>query len=215
MEQRRYCQGAQQALVLLPGAQMHPANVEQAGLPALLRHSGVALDLVVPDLHLDPTGRSDACARLAQEVLAPLATRYRRLWLAGISLGGLLALRHAQTLPKGLHGLCLFAPYAGSRLTTNAIAHAGGLQAWQPTAAQQADPEFALWLHLRAGRPDLPAFIGWGRGDRFAASVAALAGQLPQAVRQEVDGGHDWDAWRPLWRGALAWIDAQDEGRHS
>lgn len=214
MEQRFYPQGAAHALVLLPGAQMHPADVEQAGLPALLAHSGVALDLLVPDLHLDPTGRTDACARLALEVLAPLATRYRRLWLAGISLGGLLALRHAQTAPGGLHGLCLFAPYAGSRLTTNAIARAGGLRAWQPTAAQAADPEFALWLDLRAGRPHLPTFVGWGRGDRFAASMAALADCLPQAARQQVDGGHDWDAWRPLWRDALAWIGAHGEDRH-
>ena len=209
MEQRRYTHGAPDMLVLLPGAQMHPADVEQAGLPELLQASGVPLDLLVPDLHIDPTGHSDAQQRLADEVLAPLAGQYRRLWLAGISLGGLLALLQAQRVPQGLAGLCLIAPYPGSRLTTNTIARAGGLAAWQPTPAQLADPEFALWSRLRAGQPPLASFIAWGRGDRFAASMAVLAEQLPQAERHEVDGGHDWTAWRPLWRSALAWIARQ------
>lgn len=211
IELRRYIHGAADALVLLPGAQMHPADVEVAGLPALLPASGAALDLFVPELQLDPSGRSDARQRLAAEVLAPLTGRYRALWLAGISLGGLLALVHAQRQPSGLRGLCLLAPYAGSRLTHNTIARAGGLAAWRATPAQRADPEFALWHGLRAGRPQLPCFIGWGRGDRFAASMAALAGQLPQAQRHEVAGGHDWTAWRPLWRAALAWV-AQRQG---
>ncbi|MFT3814508.1 MAG: hypothetical protein QM740_14200 [Acidovorax sp.] len=200
---RRYGQGAPDALVLLPGAQMHPADVESGGLPALMPGT---LDLIVPDLHLDPTGRSDAVQRLAHEVLAPLAGRYRHRWLAGISLGGLLALRYAQIAGDGLRGLCLLAPYPGSRLVTNHIARAGGLQAWQPTPAQLADPEYALWVGLRAGQPRLPTFIGWGRADRFAAGMAAVADLLPQAARREADGGHDWAAWRPLWRDALAWI---------
>lgn len=212
MEQRHYPQGAHDALVLLPGAQMHPADAELAGLPALLQASGVALDLWVPDLHIDPAGQRDAQQLLATEVLAPLSTRYRRLWLAGISLGGLLALLQAQRAPRGLSGLCLIAPYPGSRLTLNTIARAGGLAAWQPTPEQRADPEFELWSRLRAGPPPLSSFIGWGRGDRFAAGMAALAGQLPQADRHEVDGGHDWPAWRPLWRSALAWIARQQQG---
>ena len=199
MEQRRYCQGAQHALVLLPGAQMHPADVEQAGLPALLRHSGVALDLVVPDLHLDPTGRSDACARLAQEVLAPLATRYRRLWLAGISLGGLLALNLVADHPGEIDGLCLIAPYPGSRLTTNAIARAGGLAAWQPTAEELRDPECRVYRWLKAPPADLPVFVGHGRDDRFAAGMQAIADCFPASARQLVAGDHDWPAWRDLW----------------
>lgn len=208
MEIRRYGQGAPDVLVLLPGTQMHPADVESGGLPALMPGT---LDLTVPDLHLDPTGRSDAVQRLAHEVLAPLAGRYRHLWLAGISLGGLLALRYAQTAGAGLRGLCLLAPYPGSRLVTNHIARTGGLQAWQPTPAQQADPEYALWADLRAGQPRLPTFIGWGRADRFATGMGAVADLLPQAVRHEVDGGHDWQVWRPLWRSALAWV-AQESG---
>src|SRR5690606_4651627 len=117
----------------------------------------------------------------------------------GISLGGLLALLHAQRAPQGLRGLCLLAPYPGSRLTTNAIARAGGLAAWQPTPAQEQDAEFALWQGVRQGRPRLPTFIGLGREDRFAQAMAELARGLPLATLQQVPHGHDWQAWLPLW----------------
>lgn len=201
--------GARRALVLLPGAQMRPQAVEQAGLIAVLAESGVALDLHVPDLHLDPTGRVDAPRLLDDAVLGPLRPRYADgLWLGGISLGGLLALLQAQRAPHGLRGLCLLAPYPGSRLTANAIARAGGLDAWQPTPAQGLDPEFTLWRGLRAGCPDLPAFVGWGREDRFADAMAALARRLPRATVRQVAHGHDWPAWLPLWRGFLQWLDS-------
>ena len=212
MEVRTYGQrAAPQVLVLLPGAQMFPIDIERAGLPALLQRSELALDLQVPDLHLDPSGRTDACQRLATEVLAPLARRYTGIWLAGISLGGLLALLSAQQHPGNLRGLCLLAPYPGSRLTTNAIARTGGLQGWQITDAQRRDPEVLLWDGLRQGLPGLPAFIGWGRQDRFTAGMRALAQCLPGAHRHEVEGDHDWLAWRPLWQRALGWIAATGE----
>lgn len=203
--------GAQGALILLPGAQMRPADVERAGLPQVLVDSGVPLDLYVPDLHIDPTGRMDAVQRLRDEVVAPLHGRYAELWLGGISLGGQLALLYAQREPQGLRGLCLLSPYPGSRLTSNAIARAGGLDAWQPTPEQQRDVEFQLWHGLRQGRPDLPAFVGFGDQDRFAGAMAELAQRLPQASVAQVPQGHDWTAWLPLWRTFLQWLSAADK----
>ncbi len=204
--------GAPRALVLLPGAQMHPADVQRAGLPRQLAESGVTLDLYVPDLHLDPTGRFDALQHLEAEVLAPLRARYAELWLGGISLGGLLALLYAQRRPQGLRGLCLLSHYAGSRLTINAIQRAGGLDAWQPTPRQLDDGEFTLWHGLRQGQPDVPAFIGWGLADRFAGAMADVAQRLPQAHAVQVPQGHDWTAWLPLWSLFLHRLDAAGEG---
>lgn len=212
MECLTVAMGARRALLLLPGAQMHPHHVEQAGVPAALRASGVALDLIVPDLHLDPTGASDAVAQLEQTLVAPLRRRYPALWLGGISFGALLALRCAQHRGTDFAGLCLIAPYGGSRLTTNAIARAGGLDAWAPTAAQRGDVEFQLWLALRAGKPKLPTFLGYGRDDRFAGTMRALAARLPQVHQVAVAGGHDWLAWLPLWRQFLSWLDREGGG---
>lgn len=200
--------GTHRALVLLPGVQMHPADVERAGLPQALADSGVPLDLYVPNLHIDPTGRVDAVQRLHDEVVAPLHGRYAELWLGGISLGGQLALLYAQREPQELHGLCLLSPYPGSRLTRNAIARAGGLRTWQPTPEQQRDVEFQLWDGLRQGRPDLPAFVGFGTQDRFAGAMSELAQRLPQASVAQVPQSHDWAAWLPLSRSFLQWLRA-------
>lgn len=201
---------ASRALVLLPGAQMHPSHVVQAGLPALLDASGVALDLYVPDLHIDPADGRRTLDRLTHEVLAPLRQRYQQLWLGGISLGGLLALHQAQSDASGLHGLCLLAPYPGSRLTTNAINKAGGLDAWAPTEAQGRDPEFMVWQGLRDGLPRLPCFMGYGEADRFADTMQPLAQRLPQACIHTVAGGHDWLAWLPLWQAFLGWLSRRE-----
>ena len=201
--------GAKGALVLLPGAQMRAADMVRAGLPDVVATSDLRLDLLAPDLPIDLAHGENAVQLLADEVLPPLRRRYRCLWLGGISLGGLLALAQAQRDPAGLAGLCLLAPYPGSRLTTNAIARAGGLDAWQPTPEQAGDLEFQLWQALREGRPDLPVFFGLGHDDRFADAMRLLAQRLPKAVLQEVPGGHDWDAWLPLCHQFLHWLSAQ------
>ncbi|MFP5468028.1 MAG: hypothetical protein ACLGG8_11000 [Gammaproteobacteria bacterium] len=209
MTQSAPARPASDVLVLLPGAQMRPDDVARAGWPGLLRDAGLDLDLHVPDLHLDPAGQVDALARLSRDHLAPLRARYGRLWLGGISLGGLLALLQAQRDPAAIEGLCLVAPYPGSRLTTNAIRRAGGLDAWTPEGAQHDDVEFQLWLNLRQGRPSLPAFVGYGRDDRFVDTMRPLAARLSGATVHEVTGGHDWDAWRPLWTLCLDWLSTQ------
>lgn len=206
-------EGAGGALVLLPGAQMRAADMAAAGLPATLAASGLRLDLFAPELPIDLARSENTVLALAREVLPPLRARYGALWLGGISLGGWLALAHAQRDPAGLAGLCLLAPYPGSRLTTNAIVRAGGLDAWQPTPAQAADLEFQLWQGLREGRPGLPAFVGIGREDRFADTMRPLAQRLSHATIEEAAGGHDWAAWLPLWRSCLAWVARQEGGR--
>ena len=42
-------------------------------------------------------------------------------------------------------------------------------------------------------------FLGYGAQDRFADGMQLLVQQLPQATFVEVEGGHDWAAWMPLW----------------
>ena len=196
------------ALVLLPGAQMYAAHIAQAGLPDALTESGVKLDLHVPDLHLDPVDSAAASRRLSEEVLAPLHEQYPEIWLGGISLGGMLALHHAQRDASGLSGLCLIAPYPGSRLTTNTIARAGGIEAWEPDERQRLDTEFQVWAGVRKGLPRLPVFMGYGKGDRFAGAMRPLAEELPDVSLHELDGGHDWSAWIPVWRRFLEWLDS-------
>lgn len=200
----RLDRGAPDLLVLLPGAYMRAADFADAGFFAAVERRRLALDLTAVDVAPEAISAGSANAALVDGVLAPARAAYRRVWLAGISLGGLLALALAADHPAAVDGLCLLAPYPGSRLTMNAIAAAGGLAAWQPSAAQLADPEFRVWQWLKAPPAGLPAFVGHGRDDRFAAGMAALAACFPAGCRALVDGGHDWPAWQALWEDFLA-----------
>lgn len=198
-------QGADRLLLMLPGALMTPQHMVQAGLFETLMRSGVALDLVAPDLHAEGADNRGALQRLEEEWLAPARTRYRQVWLGGISRGGQLALACWAGRVGAVDGLCLLAPYAGGRLTTNAIRRAGGLAAWQPSAEQMSDPDVRLWQGLQAPPAAVPIFMGYGERDRFADGMGLLAQHLPLAAGcAVVPGDHDWSAWLPLWRRFLA-----------
>lgn len=196
--------GAPSLMVLLPGALMTPQHIADAGLFEAVAQRGLALDLMALDLHAHEGGDRAALLTLEQQFLAPARTQYRSVWLGGISRGGQLALSYWAERMGPLDGMCLLAPYPGSRLTTNAIASAGGLQAWQPSAVQLQDPEFRLWQWLKRPSVDAPLFLGYGAQDRFSDGMQQLAAQLPMADFKTVPGGHDWTAWTVLWASFLA-----------
>lgn len=196
--------GAKTLLVLLPGAYMRAADFVSQGCFAAVERAGLDLDLCAVDLDLEAISSGRALPAVAGEILAPARRDYARVWLGGISLGGLLSLCQAVDHPASVDGLCLIAPYPGSRLTTNAIAAAGGLAAWQPTASQLADPEFRAWRWLKAPPPELPVFVGYGTEDRFATGMRDLAGCFPEKARCALPGGHDWPVWRQLWEHFVA-----------
>lgn len=196
--------GAKSLLVLLPGAYMRAADFVEQGCFAAVAEAGLELDLCAVDLELDAISGGQALPAVAEQILAPARVHYEKVWLGGISLGGLLTLCQTADHPDSVDGLCLIAPYPGSRLTTNAIARAGGLAAWTPTSEQWSDPEFRAWHWLKAPPPTLPVFVGYGTEDRFAEGMAQIAGCFPANARHPVAGGHDWAAWQRLWQDFVA-----------
>jgi pimeloyl-ACP methyl ester carboxylesterase len=196
--------GAPNLMVLLPGAYMRAADFEKTGFFSAVARRHLSLDLVAVDLDLAAISDGSALSAIQAEILAPARQQgYAKIWLGGISLGGLLALCHNADTPGSVDGLCLIAPYPGSRLTTNAIARVGGLQAWQATPEQLTDPEFRLWRWLKNPPADFPVFIGYGREDRFAAGMQQIAECFPPAKRLALPGDHDWPVWQDLWEAFL------------
>lgn len=198
-------------LVLLPGALQTPETLLDEGMAAAVRSRGLALDLALVDPGLGSIGEATdgSVARRLDALLAPARQQYRALWLAGISLGGFMALAHAARYPGSVDGLFLLSPYPGNRLLTNAIDAAGGPAAW---AAQQvaddADDEENAWRWLAqgagreaGGRPDI--HFAHAGADRFAAGQRLMAQLLPAQRVDLVDGGHDWPTWRRLWNNFL------------
>ena len=192
--------GASTLLILLPGAYMTPEDFQKSGFFDAVSKRHLPLDLLAVDLDLGRISEGTALPALQAEVIAPARDQgYQKIWLAGISLGGLLALCHNADTPGAVDGLCLIAPYPGSRLTTNAIARAGGMAVWQPSADELTDPEYRAWHWLQKPPADFPVFVGYGSEDRFAAGMLQIAERFPATSRCAIPGGHEWPVWQVLW----------------
>lgn len=195
-------------LVLLPGANMSPAEMLDQGMLSAVRERGLAVDVVVADAQLNYIYDGSMLQRLRQDVIAPLRERgYRRIWLAGISLGGFVAMGYAMRHPGEIEGLVTLAPYLGRRPLVQAVSEATSPAAWRQTAQPREANDFdhALWMWLTqqpAGAP--PLYMGYGTDDRFAQGHRTLAGLLPATHVDAVPGGHDWAPWRSLWG---RWLD--------
>lgn len=202
---RQFITGATSLMILLPGAYMRSEDFVTAGFFTAVSSHTSDLDLIALDLDLQGMANGGSTSLLAEEIIMPAREQgYRKIWLGGISLGGLLALALQANQPGLIDGLCLLAPYPGSRLTSQAIQQAGGVDAWQPSAEELCDPEFRIWQWLKRPPADFPVFVGYGREDRFAQGMAAIASRFPEPARYTVSGGHEWPVWQRLWEHFLA-----------
>jgi pimeloyl-ACP methyl ester carboxylesterase len=207
-DDRACAQQAPVLMVLLPGAHMTPAEMQAEGLLEAVRQRRLAVDLLVVGASLDYVYDGSLLRRLHQDVMLPYRARgYRRIWLAGISLGGFAAMGYALNHPGEVEGIIALAPYLGRRQLVQEIADAGGPSRWgasQVPRPDDLDQQLWRWLAQRpAGTP--PIYLGYGREDRFALGHQLLAQMLPATHVRSAPGGHDWPPWRQLW---AEWLDA-------
>jgi pimeloyl-ACP methyl ester carboxylesterase len=191
-------------VVWLPGAYQSAHDFLTAGFDRAVQARDMAIDLQFVDLQMAHLTDRSVLERLRNEIIKPARTSGVRVWLGGISLGGLLALDLAASHPDEFDGLCLFSPYLGNRTLTAEIAAARGLAAWQPGEHAQGDEERRIWSYIKSRATDAqPLHLGFGRDDRFAPAHELLAAALPASAVDVVPGGHDWPTWRKLWENFL------------
>jgi pimeloyl-ACP methyl ester carboxylesterase len=182
-------------LIMLPGAWQTAEDLLDQGLAAELSAQAVKLDVWFADLRPESQPLDAMLAEIEQQVLtAAYAAGYRRLWLGGISLGGLLAMACAAHMPRFLSGLILLAPYPGNRLLAAELCAAEQVAAPPPSGDLERSA-----LHWLQTQRTVPVYLGYGTQDRFAAGQALLASWLPARQVVQLDGGHDWPTWCVLW----------------
>ncbi len=193
-------------LVMLPAAGMQAHEFLEQAFVADAQAGGHAIDIIAvqPDMSLYLDG--GIAAALHDAVLQPaLARSYRRIWLLGISLGGMGALLYAAAQQSLVEGVILLAPFLGTKGTIAALAKTGGM-AGPVDCSITTVPEQRLlaWLREYVARGLGPAiYLGYGEDDRFAPGHRMLAELLPMDRVAAGPGGHDWDCWRGLWRQLL------------
>jgi pimeloyl-ACP methyl ester carboxylesterase len=192
-------------IVLLPGAYHSAQDLVHAGFVDSVRRRRLAIDLTLVDLELHHLGERGVLRQLRNDIVMPArALGGTAVWLAGISLGGFIALDYAACHPGELDGLCLLAPYLGNRMLLAEIARAPGLAAWQPGKLAETDEERRIWRFIKTySAQSMPVYLGYGREDRFAQAHELMARALPDAAVKVVPGGHGWLAWSDLWENFL------------
>ncbi len=191
-------------MVWLPGAYHAAEDFVTAGFAEAVRSRKAPLDLTFVDMELAHVGDRSALRKLRSDIVLPARAAGISIWLGGISLGGLLALDYAASYPDELAGLCLLAPYLGSRILTAEIVQAPGLAAWLPGKLAENDEERRIWRYIQHRRADSrPLYLGFGQADRFAAAHELLAATLPADAVDVIEGGHEWSTWSKLWENFL------------
>ena len=194
---------AAKRMVWLPGAYHGAQHFLDAGFPEAVAERGIPLDLMFVDLGMQHLDDREALNRLRCEIVLPALETGISVWLAGISLGGLIALDFASSYADSFEGLCLLAPYLGNRMLLKEIAAARGLRAWEPGELAPGDTERRIWRYLKTSVDSRPLYLGYGQEDRFSAAHDLLARELPPGTVDVIGGGHEWRTWTKLWENFL------------
>jgi len=195
-------------LVLLPGAGISVEDFAENGMIDAVHARGLAVDIAAtaPDLELYLDG--GITAALHRAIIEPaLSQGYARIWLLGISMGGMGALLYAAAYEAEIEGVILLAPFLGTRGTIAELGRAGGLASWAAAGSAATVTEQRMLTGLQSFARRQPAspvlYLGYGQDDRFAAGHRLLADALPCGHVVTATGGHDWATWATLWQRVL------------
>ncbi len=194
---------ARALVIMLPGAGDRVGAYDEQGFVSAMRESGMSVDMLEVDAHYGYYKSRTLLERMEQDVLAPNRGKYDEIWIVGISMGGIGALLTAWTYPDDVDGLILIAPYLGRRKTLKEIAKAGGIQQWQPPAAE-GEWDVEIWRMLKqaseegqGSEPEI--WLMYGEDDFGVKAHELLAAGLPADRVKTTSGGHSWDTWTRLW----------------
>jgi len=194
---------ARTLLVMLPGRLGTAEQFMAEGFVDLVLTSGYALDVIAAEAHIGYYYNKTVIERLRQDVILPARARgYQRIWMLGISMGGLGAIWYDRTHPGDLDGLILLAPYLGDRQVVDEVEAAGGIRGWHQDEKDRGLFQKEIWgmtkgyedQRTTAGR----LFLGYGLQDGFARSNSLLASEIPADQVATLPGSHDWRTWRLL-----------------
>lgn len=193
-------------MALVTGSYSQPEDFVREGFPQAVARHGIDAEVVLAQLHAAWFADGSIVARLDEAVVRPARSRgHTRIWLAGVSLGGLAALGYCARHAASIEGVVLISPYPATREILREIERAGGPAHWDAAIPAGGDLEREAWAWLaHHGAGGTAAYCYFASGDRFAAGQRQIAAALPAGHSRELPGGHDWAAWRALWSTFLA-----------
>jgi len=199
----------QSLIVFLRGIGGSHHSFEEEGLVDDVRACGLPFDMAAPNAHFGYYGDRNLVARLKEDVIEPARARgCRKIWLIGVSMGGLGALLYMMERPQDISGVFLISPFLGRPFILEEIEAAGGVRKWDPGPyIAEEDWQRMLWHWMKtsiADHPDKIVYLGYGSGDPYKNGSQLLAALLPQDRVYTIRGGHDYQTFKALWKIFLA-----------
>lgn len=188
---------ADQVVVMLPGIRDRGSDFIVEGFVEDARpliNEG-RLALVVADAHVGYYRDRTVTQRLVEDILDRWPRR--KLGFAGISLGGFGALTVARQHPGRIDSLLLLAPFLGEKPFLQRVA-SGRPQPMQGDEPLQQELVHIWQFLLGKDIPDIT--LAYGRDDSFMAHYTALRRLGADFPMPSIEGGHNWNTWRTLWR---------------
>ncbi len=191
-------------VVVLPGRADDLDGLQRSGIADAIRQADPRLDVVLVGATPRYYREGRLTERLREQIVLPArAQGYRRIWLAGASLGGFGAMLYQRRYPSDVDALLLLAPYMGDDRLIQQIADAGGVSAWDPgpspVTVEPGNASQEIWRVVRdwASQPDEAqrVWLACGAGDRFIAAAQLMSAGLPEGHFIELPGGHAWSVW--------------------
>lgn len=199
--------GSSETVVLLRGIGADHGAFFRHGWVDEVRRRALDWTVVAPDADLGYYRARTLVPRLAEDVVQPVRRDgHERVWLVGLSMGGMGGLYYLDQRPAEVAGVVLVSPYLGSPEVVEAIRAAGGIRVWQaPEITGPEDWEWDLWRTIQRllAAPPAPIFLAFGAEDKHAAGQRLLAEALPADRVLTVDGGHRHPVFEALWREIL------------
>lgn len=183
---------------------------ETEGFVEAVRKRGLPYDMVAPNAHFLYYENRTLDERLTEDVIKPAkASGYEKIWLVGVSMGGLGSLLYLKQHPEIIDGVLALGPllddsFIGNGAIIDEISAAGGIDTWEPG---NYDPEDdwprMLWDWLKAYNHNSgdqpPIYLGIGDDDPYYDAHELLASDLPRDRVIIIDGGHRFSTFKKIW----------------
>lgn len=193
----------------LGGTLRCPVNVHRCfrveGFVDAVQSRHLPYDMVAPNAHPGYYQERSLVERLRDDVILPAkASGYDKVWIVGVSMGGLGALLYLKVHPEDIAGVVVLGPYLGNKEILDEIVAAGGVRHWEPgdyDPDEQWQRMLWDWLkHYPNRDPECaPIIMGLATEDLYYKGHQLLAATLPPDRVIETGGKHRLKTFKGIW----------------
>ncbi|MGB0495814.1 MAG: alpha/beta hydrolase-fold protein [Kangiellaceae bacterium] len=186
-------------VIFLIGIGDNISAFERAGF--FKRKAKFKFDSIVVDSHFGFYKNHSISTRIFEDILKSSRSKYKKITLLGISLGGYGAIKTASDYPTYVDNIILVAPFLGSQGIAKMQARHQSYETWRPTENTELGYFEDSWnlLYKLLKIEKIPLTLAYGKEDKFAMQSNQLAKYLNQENVVKVKGKHNWQTWLKIW----------------